>query len=92
MTWTKEAIRDLRLRLGLTQSEFAFKLGCRQQTVSEWELGIYAPGNAYGRLLEVFGHDQRTPVIADGTSPLSETLKNLVTNARAQIDSFDIKS
>ncbi len=51
MIWDKEKIKNLRVKLGLSQAEFAHRLGCRQQTVSEWELGIYLPANAYGRLL-----------------------------------------
>jgi transcriptional regulator with XRE-family HTH domain len=50
--WDKESIKNLRKSLGMSQAEFAAQLGCRQQTVSEWELGIYLPANAYGKLLE----------------------------------------
>ena len=50
--WTKEKVLELRLSLGLTQKEFAELLGCRQQTVSEWEVGVYEPANAYGKLLD----------------------------------------
>lgn len=52
MGWDKDSVKALRLRLGLTQIEFAKKLGCRQQTISEWEQGVYLPANAYGRLLD----------------------------------------
>jgi DNA-binding transcriptional regulator YiaG len=52
MKWEQQSIKSLREKLGLTQVEFARQLGCRQQTISEWELGIYVPGNAYGRLLD----------------------------------------
>ena len=51
MHWNKESVLELRHKLGLTQMELAKLLGCRQQTVSEWELGLYAPANAYGKLL-----------------------------------------
>ncbi len=50
--WNSEKIKKLRKSLGLSQAEFAHRLGCRQQTVSEWEKGMYLPANAYGRLLE----------------------------------------
>lgn len=50
--WDKDRVRNLRRKLEMTQSEFAAALGCRQQTVSEWEIGLYAPANAYGRLLD----------------------------------------
>ena len=29
--------------MGLTQRELADRLGTRQQTISEWELGLYQP-------------------------------------------------
>ena len=51
MSWDKQRVQQLRKKLGLTQTEFSKVLGCRQQTVSEWELGLYAPANAYGKLL-----------------------------------------
>ena len=41
-TWVKE----LRERSGLSQAAFARRLGVRQQTVSEWETGRYAPRGA----------------------------------------------
>jgi transcriptional regulator with XRE-family HTH domain len=52
--WDKEAVKVLRKSLRLTQCEFAKRLGCRQQTVSEWEQGVYEPANAYGKLLDLF--------------------------------------
>lgn len=41
--WNCESIKALRLQMGLTQSELAQELGVRQQTVSEWEKGVYEP-------------------------------------------------
>ena len=41
--WNAELIKAMRLHMGLTQAEFAKQLGVRQQTVSEWENGIYTP-------------------------------------------------
>lgn len=51
--WDAAQVRQLRVGLELSQTEFAELLGCRQQTVSEWETGMYLPGNAYGRLLDM---------------------------------------
>lgn len=51
--WTAETIRAKREALKLTQRAFSEKLGCRQQTISEWELGVYMPGNAHRRLLTI---------------------------------------
>ncbi len=52
MIWDNERIKELRHKLDFTQTEFAEILGCRQQTISEWEQGLYLPGNAYGKLLD----------------------------------------
>jgi transcriptional regulator with XRE-family HTH domain len=52
MSWDQHRVKELRQRLDLTQCEFAQLLGCRQQTVSEWEQGIYVPRNAYAKLLD----------------------------------------
>jgi len=39
--------------LGLTQQEMADELGARQQTVSEWETGMYRPRGTSSRLLTI---------------------------------------
>ena len=44
-------MRGLRHHLGLTQQELADELGTRQQTISEWERGLYRPRGASARLL-----------------------------------------
>ena len=49
--WDAERVRVLRERLGLTQQQLADELGVRQQTVSEWETGIYRPRGASARML-----------------------------------------
>ena len=41
--WSSERIRALRQHLGMTQQQMADELGMRQQTISEWELGVYTP-------------------------------------------------
>ncbi len=58
MKWTAGEIRALRRRLGLSQAEFARQLGVRQQTVSEWETGRYAPRGASSRVLSIFAEQQ----------------------------------
>jgi DNA-binding transcriptional regulator YiaG len=52
-TWTAISIKDLRDKLSWSQSEIARRLGCRQQTISEWERGLYEPHNAYSKLLDM---------------------------------------
>jgi DNA-binding transcriptional regulator YiaG len=49
--WDKEHIQALRQHLGLTQQEMAAELGTRQQTISEWETGMYRPRGASSTLL-----------------------------------------
>jgi DNA-binding transcriptional regulator YiaG len=49
--WNGELIRALRRHMGLNQTEMARVLSVRQQTVSEWETGVYLPKRAMGRHL-----------------------------------------
>ena len=51
--WDGENIQALRRHLGLTQSEMSGKLGTRQQTISEWETGMYQPRGASATLLSL---------------------------------------
>ena len=51
--WHAEAVRNLRYQLRLTQREMAQHLGVRQQTVSDWETGVYAPRGASRRVLSM---------------------------------------
>jgi len=44
--WDAAKVKALRFYMGLTQQMFARRLGVRQQTVSEWEKGIYRPRGA----------------------------------------------
>jgi DNA-binding transcriptional regulator YiaG len=46
-------VRGLRRHLALTQDQLAEELGVRQQTVSEWETGVYQPRGASNRLLTI---------------------------------------
>jgi DNA-binding transcriptional regulator YiaG len=49
--WDAGKIRALRRHLELTQDEMAHELGTRQQTISEWETGLYQPRGLSERLL-----------------------------------------
>ncbi|HLB28331.1 MAG TPA: helix-turn-helix transcriptional regulator [Dehalococcoidales bacterium] len=51
--WDRQRIRALRRHLGMTQREMADKLSTRQQTISEWELGLYEPRGASSTLLSM---------------------------------------
>ena len=41
--WNAEKVRALRSHLGFTQQQLSAELGTRQQTISEWETGLYRP-------------------------------------------------
>ncbi|MFC2056340.1 helix-turn-helix domain-containing protein [Chloroflexota bacterium] len=43
----------MRRHLGLTQRDLADRLGTRQQTISEWEKGMYKPRGASATLLSI---------------------------------------
>jgi DNA-binding transcriptional regulator YiaG len=51
--WDREQIQALRHHLGLTQQALAEQLGTRQQTISEWETGMYQPRGASVTLLSM---------------------------------------
>ena len=51
--WDGDKIRALRSHLKLTQNEMAEQLGTRQQTISEWEKGMYCPRGASSTLLSI---------------------------------------
>ena len=51
--WDGRRINALRKHLGLTQQELADELGTRQQTISEWETGMYKPRGASSTLLTI---------------------------------------
>ena len=51
--WDAGGVKALRRHLGLTQDEMARELGTRQQTISEWETGLYQPRGLSGRLLSL---------------------------------------
>jgi DNA-binding transcriptional regulator YiaG len=51
--WDKKSIRALRVHLSVTQIKLAEELGTRQQTISEWETGMYKPRGASAKLLTI---------------------------------------
>ncbi len=51
--WRKDEIKALRQHLNLTQVKLAEELGTRQQTISEWEKGMYRPRGASVTLLSI---------------------------------------
>ena len=57
--WDREHIQALRHHLGLTQREMADRLGTRQQTISEWETGMYKPRGTSTTLLSIIAEQAK---------------------------------
>jgi DNA-binding transcriptional regulator YiaG len=51
--WNSGHIKALRRYMGLTQANMANELGTRQQTISEWEIGLYEPRGTSVKLLDI---------------------------------------
>ena len=72
--WDAESVRALRKHLGMTQQQMSDELGTRQQTISEWETGMYRPRGGMNRLLTLvaegagFGYQP----VAEGSPPGGE--------------------
>ena len=57
--WDSTSIQALRQHLGLTQQELSQRLGTRQQTISEWETGMYQPRGTSATLLSMVAEEAR---------------------------------
>jgi len=57
--WDRQRVLALRRHLGMAQRELADKLGTRQQTISEWETGMYKPRGASSTLLSIIAREAR---------------------------------
>lgn len=51
--WDAGYVRALRRHLKLTQQQMAREMGTRQQTISEWETGLYRPRGTSSTLLNI---------------------------------------
>lgn len=49
---TGKEVRAIRLRLGLTQTELAEKVGVARNTVTRWELGLMGVRESAARLIQ----------------------------------------
>ncbi len=65
-SWDAGGVKALRQHLGLTQQELALELGTRQQTISEWETGLYRPRGLSERLLSMVAERAGFEYDADG--------------------------
>ena len=51
-TWTPAEIKDLRVKMGLSQQDYAVHLGSSVTTVSRWENGHQSPSRITRKLLD----------------------------------------
>jgi putative transcriptional regulator len=63
------AVRDLRRRARLTQTDFAARLGVPVETIRNWEQGKRAPRGPARALLAVIAHSPETVFAALATEP-----------------------
>lgn len=63
--WSAEEIKALRDYAGWSQQELANRLGVRQQTVSDWELGIHTSRRSMGKLLQMVAESIGYPYKTD---------------------------
>jgi DNA-binding XRE family transcriptional regulator len=63
--WTSEQIKSLREFAGWSQQELARRMSIRQQTVSDWELGLHAAHRSMGKLLQMIAEDVGYPYQVD---------------------------
>ncbi len=68
--WDAGRVRELRRHLGFTQGEMAREMGTRQQTISEWETGMYQPRGLSERLLGLIA--ERAGFVYDAGPPPEE--------------------
>jgi DNA-binding transcriptional regulator YiaG len=64
--WNSGGIRALRNHMGMTQQELADELGMRQQTISEWETGMYRPRGGTATLLSIIAERANFEYLASG--------------------------
>jgi len=85
--WNAQSIRALRRYMSLSQQAMSAELGVRQQTISEWETGVYKPRGGMITLLSLVAerigypaesdpepHDwEKQPIITLGLKPRATT-------------------
>ena len=65
--WDADMVRALRRHMAVDQAGMADVLGVRQQTISEWETGIYAPSRGRSKHLTIIAERAGFPL--EGDSP-----------------------
>jgi len=59
--WNAEMVQSLRRHMAMSQQDFADELGVRQQTISEWERGIYTPSRSRSKHLSLIAEREGMP-------------------------------
>ena len=63
--WNGDLVKGLRSHLGVSQAQLAEQLGVRQQTISEWETGVYAPSLKISKYLNLFAKEVQFEYLED---------------------------
>ncbi len=59
---TNEKIREIRIAFGLTQEEFARVIGCKQSTLSDYEIGRHKPSIKIAKSIIKAAHEKKIKV------------------------------
>jgi DNA-binding transcriptional regulator YiaG len=58
---TKDEVKQLRAKLGMTQQQLADKLGVTQTSVARWEMGMHHIEEPTARLLKLLVQLEKNP-------------------------------
>lgn len=86
--WTAERVTALRSRLGLTQAQFAERVGCGQTTVSMWEAGERHPAGLYAAALDALD-TEAAPLPPRLSASLATTASDFDADAESAINEGD---
>ena len=71
--WQADNIRALRSHLELSQTALSREIGIRQQTISEWETGMYAPRGASVTILTLLAVSSNFPFEQNSEDEIKST-------------------
>jgi DNA-binding transcriptional regulator YiaG len=71
VSWDPQRIRALREHMNMTQQELADELEVRQQTISEWETGLYTPRRSTQKYLTMVAERAGFPYQVDRKASVS---------------------
>ncbi len=89
MDWNKESIRDLRLKMGCSQADFARRLNCNLANVENWEQGRLQPNEPIVSELELLAMDAEVNSTEVLCQAIAESL--LTDQAINQIDFSELQ-